>query len=419
MLYVNDTCYDERYFEFCFRRFENHEVLGSCEGRRYAVRMPDPALWLALCLYAKDRGASVFPLPADLPDTAAIRRARLGGCHFLLMGNRGESALENVETVHCAEPQSANEPGLVQMSSGTTGDPKCVERSWASVDQEIEAYLEHFEAAEDTRPVIACPVTHSYGLISGALVGLARGAMPVIIDTFNPKYILTRLADTDHSLLYSSPALLGTLARLSGEDGPMDAAITSGTLLHRAAFDLLRGNVRRLHQQYGCSETGCLTIGQDIETAHQLGTPLPHVELTAGAAAAEPEEITAKLPGSPAVRTRDLGYLRGDQVYFVSRMDDLINVSGLNVYPTEVEDVVLEMPGVEEAVVYGRSHPLSGNQVCLDFVASETISEPELRQWCARRLARHQVPMRVRQVPEIHKLPNGKVSRKALSDALN
>ena len=77
-------------------------------------------------------------------------------------------------------------------------------------------------------PVIAAPVTHSYGLIAGVMVGLGRGRVPVVLDSANPKTILRQLAGIETPLLYAAPTLLHVLARLAGEMGidmPVVAAV--------------------------------------------------------------------------------------------------------------------------------------------------------------------------------------------------
>lgn len=418
MLYVDDTHFERAYFEQCFELFERHPLLGDCKNKRIAVCLSDSAFWIALCLYAKARGGSLFPLAVDTPHDAARRRAERSGCSHLIFG-ADASALDRIETLPEAAHSGSEtrEPALIQTSSGTTGEPKYIERSWSSIDVEIESYVRHFAAADRMTPIVACPVNHSYGLISGVLVALARGLEPVIVRNLNPKYILRRLSEAESSLLYSSPTLIATLTLLATEENPLFAVMTSGTLMQKSWFEGVRKKVRHLHQQYGCSEAGCVTLGQDITAANDLGTPLPHVELVTGASAASPQEILVKLLGGKTIEPRDLGYLDGGRLHFVSRLDDMINVSGLNVYPSEVEEVVLELPGITDAVVYKRNHGFGSDQVCLHFVSEATVPHRQIREWCAARLASHQVPLSITQVDSIPKLPNGKVSRKALSDA--
>lgn len=417
MIYVNDTHFDAQYFERCFALFDRQSLLQRCESERIAVCVSDTAFWIALCLYVQQRGGSVYPLPPDMPLEAAKRRAERSGCGYLISGADGAAALDGIEAL--APSGSAGiesrEPALIQTSSGTTGGPKLIARSWASIATEIDSYVEQLDAGGLT-PIVACPVNHSYGLISGVLVALKRGVQPVIITNPNPKYILRKLADAKSPLLYSSPALLAPITMLASESRPLFAVMTSGTLLQNSWFESLRRKVRHLHQQYGCSEAGCVTLGQDIGAANELGTALSHIELSAGDGAADPREIVVGV-GGKLIETRDLGYLERGKLHFVSRIDDMISVAGLNVYPSEVEEVVLAMPGVTDAVAFKRSQGFGNDQVCLCFVSARTVAHRDVREWCAKRLASYQVPMSITQLESIPKLPNGKVSRKALAEA--
>jgi fatty-acyl-CoA synthase len=98
-------------------------------------------------------------------------------------------------------------------------------------------------------------------------------------------------------------------------------------------------------------------------------------------------------------------------------VDDTINVAGINVYPQEVEEVVMELSGVEEAVVYKRLDAYAGERVCLKFVARRAIDAEEMRGFCAKQLIPFAVPLEVEQVREIPKLENGKVNRRRLAEA--
>jgi acyl-CoA synthetase (AMP-forming)/AMP-acid ligase II len=417
MLYVNDSHYDAGYFERCYAAFARHPALRDAPRARTAVCSADAAFSLAVCLYLRANGGTVFPLPVDTPVEAARRRAAQSGCTHLLFGPDAEAALAAVESITPAsEPTlTASGPGLVQTSSGTTGEPKFIARSWSSIETELASYVRHFDAAR-LAPLVACPVNHSYGLICGVLAALERGVQPVVVTNANPKYLLRKLHEAASPLLYASPPLLAAVAMLARDDTPIFAAVTSGTTLSEAAFERIRAKVRHLCQQYGCSEAGCLTFGQDISAANDLGTPLAHVSLSAGQGAAEPAEIVATLSAS-RVHTRDLGYFEDGTLRYVARIDDMINVAGLNVYPSDVEEVVTQLPGVTDAVVFKTDGGFGGEHVSLQFVAERPLQPAEIRAWCARKLSSHQVPMRIAQVSCIPRMPNGKISRKALSEA--
>lgn len=418
MIYVDNHYFDQSHFDRCFSLFEAHAVLKRCAAHRVAVRVTDPAFWLALCFYVKQHGGVVFPLASDAPREAARRRATKAGCDYLFFGT-GEDCLETAQELpfEGATAVPGGAPCLVQMSSGTTGEPKVVERSWSEIDTEIEHYLRAFPAAHSTTSIVAAPVTHSYGLISGVMAAISRGEKPRVISNLNPKYVLRRISETPSPLVYSSPTLIKTLCALTSENHKIFSLITSGTTMQRAGFESALTKVTHLHQQYGCSEAGCITVAENIQAADDLGAPLSHLVVSAGESAEAPWPIIVHTRSRAPIDTGDVGYFESDRLRFVARADDTINVAGLCVYPAEVEEVVLEMPEVSDAAVFRKPHSLGHEQVALQFVSDRKLPSEAIRAWCAARLSPYQVPMSITQVADIPKLPNGKISRKALSEA--
>jgi acyl-CoA synthetase (AMP-forming)/AMP-acid ligase II len=191
--------------------------------------------------------------------------------------------------------------------------------------------------------------------------------------------------------------------------------MVSGTLLPAPWFSAIRGRVTHLFQQYGCSEAGCIAINPDLRRADAIGRPLPHHRVRAGTGPEAPAEIVVEGEGG-AIHTADLGYLAPDgMLIFVARKDDTINVSGLNVYPGEVEDVVMAMPGITDAVAFARPDPFAGERVTLLFSADGPVPPRALQDWCRRWLAGHQVPVEAVQVGAIPREANGKISRRAVA----
>ncbi|RYD23140.1 MAG: hypothetical protein EOP88_05360 [Verrucomicrobiaceae bacterium] len=118
MIHVDDQAHDREYFESCFARFDAHPVLSRCAGRRLAVCLQDTALWIALCLYIKKQGGTVFPLPVDTPLDGARRRAERSGCEALIVAADAES-IEVIETGPGNHAHAGTPAGLIQTSSGT------------------------------------------------------------------------------------------------------------------------------------------------------------------------------------------------------------------------------------------------------------------------------------------------------------
>ena len=132
-----------------------------------------------------------------------------------------------------------------------------------------------------------------------------------------------------------------------------------------------------------------------------------------------PEATSHALAGG-WLRTGDLGYLdEAGYLYVASRRDDLIVSGGENVYPAEVEAVLLSHPAIEEAAVLGAPDERWG-QVPVAFVklrAGVTADESTAIAFCRERLAGYKVPKRVRFVDALPRNAGGKVLRNALREA--
>ncbi|WP_226668209.1 AMP-binding protein [Metabacillus litoralis] len=409
MFYVNDQYYTIQDLEQQFSVLESIKLMRDCKNYRIAVCIPDAFQMIAICLFIRKKGGSVFPIHAATPEEGASRMASLASSHLLIY--------QSIDTIlEVSNHQNEREGFLIQMSSGTTGAPKCIERTWLSVEEELENYKATLPVDGSTKSIVACPITHSYGLISGFLACIKRGAEPVVLTNINPKYILKKLEEFPKYIFYAAPILLHTLSRLMKNEQRFDYVMTSGTVMPSNWLTLLRKVSKRVLQQYGCSETGCVTVHPNLVTSHEMGFPLPHVKIKAGDIK-NPNEIIITTK-SRSIYTKDLGYIQDGVLSFLSRMDDTINVAGLNVYPQEVENVLMNDPRIEEAVVYKKHNKLSGERVCVQFVSKEDINEIELREWCKKYLAPHQIPMEFHHVFEIEKLANGKISRKKLAGLL-
>ncbi|MFN3525662.1 MAG: IucA/IucC family protein, partial [Paracoccus sp. (in: a-proteobacteria)] len=313
---------------------------------RIALHLTDRAACLSQILRLRAAGASCYPIHPETPAAQARDLALRAGCDLLA----GDDGL--YELGQTAPPA----PGgvLIQMSSGTTGAPKVIARSWAAIATEIDAYIRAFPEAAAMTPVIAAPITHSYGLIAGVLVGQARGHVPVVLDSTNPRAILRQLAEIRDPLLYAAPPLLHVLARLAGPGG-LPAVMSSGTVLPQPWFDTIRGAARHLFQQYGCSEAGCLCIAAAPASPEDMGAPLPHIHLSAGCGSPGPVVVC---DAGAQIQTGDLGTIdaRGHLI-FAGRAAEVIDVAGINVYPAQIEAAALSLPGVTDAVAFALPDP--------------------------------------------------------------
>lgn len=122
---------------------------------------------------------------------------------------------------------------------------------------------------------------------------------------------------------------------------------------------------------------------------------------------------TAQAWQGDAFSVGDLGRLDGEFLYLEGRREDLIITGGVNVYPAEVEAVLLECPGVREVAVFGRDDELWGQRVCAAFSGEATVEQ--VRTWSSDTLAAYKRPKEVEHLPELPHNASGKIQRLQLA----
>ncbi|MHA6482891.1 AMP-binding protein [Paenibacillus sp. strain BS8-2] len=416
MLTVDATTFVRADMDDAWLAYRQLAYLRQPQGIKYAICMRDPMDTVSLVLYLRQEGGSVLLIHGDTPEEAAVKAAVEAGCDYLLHG-----AAHNVTRV---EESSGGErerergtPGLYQFSSGTTGNAKQIRRSWDEVGVEIAAYNEALGDYAVRRPIVWASVSHAYGLISGVLASMERGQHPIVLSGRNPKHALRLLKEHPGHLLYAVPLLIHGLSGFLTEAHRPEAVMTSGAPMPAAMFERLSQAGTVMLQQYGCTELGCVTLAGPMTGADDLGRPLSHYRVVTTPANGNPGEIIVESAASSMrpVGTKDLGLLDAEgRLRFLSRMDDVINAGGLKIYPSEVEDVMTRMQGIEEAVVFRGNHPVMGETARALVVSDEAITPSQIRDWCLQALPPYKVPSDIVMVAAIPRTAGGKISRRML-----
>ena len=135
----------------------------------------------------------------------------------------------------------------------------------------------------------------------------------------------------------------------------------------------------------------------------------------------QPEETAKVLTADGWFRTGDVAVIQDDgYVRIVDRKKDMINMSGFNVYPNEIEDVIASHPDVLEVAAIGVPDEKSGEAVKVFIVSrSGNLTVKEVREWCKKRLTAYKVPRHFEFRDELPKTNVGKVLRRQLRDEAN
>ncbi|MGH9093126.1 MAG: class I adenylate-forming enzyme family protein, partial [Acidimicrobiales bacterium] len=343
------------------------------------------------------------------------------------------------------------DPALVVYTSGTTGSPKGAVLTHANLLAGTGALALAWRWEPADRLVLALPLFHVHGLCAGLLGSLAAGASVVLLERFVAGEVLDAVHRHRASLFFGVPTMYhrilttgraAELARLrlcvSGS-APLPAALWG-----RARRD---GGVAVL-ERYGMTET-MLTLSNPYEGERRpgaVGFPLPGVEArldggdAGGAGAPRPAPVEGEegellvrgpsvfagyweRPAATAECFQGAWFCTGDVVGagpggYLSvrgRRHDVIISGGYNVYPAEVEDVLLGHPDVAEAAVTGTPSDEWGEEVTAWVVTAGEAPSPEaLAAYAAERLAPYKRPRAVRVVDALPRNAMGKVRRSEL-----
>lgn len=359
-------------------------------------------------------------------------------------------------------PAASRDPesiAAILYTSGVGGEPKGVMLSHRALAANIEqaAAVEPPLVTSDDVVLGLLPMFHVYGL--NAVLGFAirAGARIVMVDRFDADGLLATIRDEGITNLPLAPPVIAAwagrgdlreaLARVrvivSGA-APLDADLA-------AAFEASSG--LPVDQGYGMTEAApvvatTLASRQPGEKPKpgSVGRPLPGITVQireasgAEAATGEVGEILVRgdnllsghWPPGPDGRgaegpdadgwyaTGDVGYLDDDgDLTVVDRVKDLVIVSGFNVYPSEVEDVMGDVDGVANVAVVGVPDPTTGEAVVAFVVAADPSADADalvaaIRARCEKNLARFKQPTQISVVADLPSSATGKIAKERL-----
>ena len=287
------------------------------------------------------------------------------------------------------------------------------------------------------------PLFHVYGL-NAVLGGVLRSrAKLVLVERFDPQGTLDLIEDEACSVVPVAPAVFAHwqgVDRLEERLGPVRLMLSGSAPLSPELVESFTARTAiPVHQGYGLTEASPVvtsTLCSERLQPGSVGAALPGIGLrlvdeAGGTPAGEdPGEIqisgdnlfSGYWPdgsGGPDAdgwwSTGDVGFLdaSGD-LFLVDRLKDLVIVSGFNVYPVEVEEVIREVAGVTEAAVIGVEDATTGEAVVAYVCApgaDPVATEDAVRRHCAQRLARFKQPTRVEVVDDLPLTVTGKVQK--------
>jgi len=352
----------------------------------------------------------------------------------------------NYTSANSPHPQPGEAPFYIGFTSGTTGHPKGILRTHASWLHSFAASRVEFNINPTDHVLAPGSLVHSLSLYT-AIETLAMGASLHILPTFSPKAILTLLNTAPITRLVAVPTLLKAIATAAqNQTFPyLKTVIVGGsklspTLRQQLATIFLKSDIL---EYYGASELSFVSIASSCESVppESVGRPFHSVTVSVqkddGSGAADIGEI-----GWIGVRSSMIcsGYLEpqtsngfryeqgwatvGDRgyldahgyLYLVGRERDMLISNGINVYPSEIEAVLLQLPQIENAVVLGLPDDCRGDLICavLTWNGSEHLKRPTLIHHIHTHLDRAKCPRRFFAVDSLPITSSGKIARSQL-----
>lgn len=335
-------------------------------------------------------------------------------------------------------------PGVpLHPTSGTTGLAKLALRPGASAVGEAAHYAETIGV--DQRDVILAltPMSHAYAFGMCVMLPLITGATVVSLRRFAAGPTIKSIAQHSVTILPAVPAMLDVL--LFGAGGRALSAprivLSAGAPLSRRTATRFQAATGRLPcPLYGTTETGGITVATAGITADEIGCvgpPMRGVEarihpadgVLPGADAGRvevrsssmmlgylgPGGIEQSLQADGWFQTGDLGRIGADgRIYLLGRETDVINVAGMKVVPSEIEDVIGQMPEVVECKVYAGEHDSGSQFVKAAIVAEPTADLAKIRAHCEKHLVYYKRPQRLFRLDALPRSAAGKILRDQL-----
>jgi len=296
--------------------------------------------------------------------------------------------------------------------------------------------------------LLVLPLFHVYGLNAGLGLTAAATATGILVERFDPVETLDVVRERKVTNVIGAPPMYVAWSMLPNLRQSMSsvrlAVSGAAPLPGEVLANVAASSGHEVYEGYGLTETAPVlttTLCSTTPKPGSIGRPIPMVELRLVDETGD--DVDEDDPGEIVVRganlfsgywpdgdggpdaagwfhTGDIAYADADgDLFLVDRMRELILVSGFNVYPREVEDVITAHPDVAEAAVIGVPHPYTGETVRALVVPREGVQlDPaSVIEHAALRLARFKCPTSVEIVDELPHSTTGKVAKGKLRSA--
>jgi malonyl-CoA/methylmalonyl-CoA synthetase len=348
---------------------------------------------------------------------------------------------------HPEYPSASPEtPAVIIYTSGTTGRAKGAVLSHGNLVANSRHLVEEWRITAADRYLAVLPLFHVHGLGNGICAWLATGCTMMLVERFDHALVVEWFEEFRPTLMFGVPTIYVRLLELPAENtnamGQGMRLFVSGSAPLPAPIhaQFLERFGHTILERYGMSET-LMNIGNPYDGERRpgsVGVPFRDVDARIVDEAGSPvavdtvaqlevrgpnvfggywrnPEATAKAFRDGWFRTGDMAERSSDGYYTLrGRASDLIISGGFNLYPREIEELLLDAAGVYEVAVVGTSDARRGEVPIAYIVAESSVSDESLRALCAANLASFKTPRAFIRVASLPRTALGKVQRHLL-----
>ena len=303
-------------------------------------------------------------------------------------------------------------PGLVLFTSGSSGEPKAALHNFSKL-------LDKFRVKRKSLRTINFLLFDHWGGLNTLFHIMSNGGTVVILENRTPDYVCGLIEKHKVELLPTSPTFLNMLIISRAYERYSLESLRMISYGAEPMPESLLKNLNKLfpaitlQQTYGLIELGVMRSKSEDNGSLwvKIGGEGFSVRVVDGMLQIKSDSAMVGYLNAPSPFTEDGWFMTGDAVeikndYFriLGRKSELINVGGEKVFPQEIENTILEIPDIEDVLVYGETHPLTGKIVCakIKYAGSEAKSEVIniIRKYCRSKLEPFKVPVKIQLVDE-------------------
>lgn len=353
-------------------------------------------------------------------------------------------------------PSAMDDVALLIHTGGTTGVPKAAALTHANLMANVEESIAWVPVLHEGAEVFYCilPLFHAFGFTIGFLAGLRLGATVAMFPKFDTAMVLAAQRRLPCTFFLGVPPmyerLLAAAESTNVDLSSIHFSLSGAMPLSASLADQWEQATGGLMiEGYGMTEASPILLGSPLASSRArgaLGIPFPSTQVKI----VDPENPSREVPEGEVgeliargpqvfsgywnqddetaevftqdgwLRTGDLVQVRDGFIYMADRRKEMINSSGFNVYPSQVEEAVRSMPGVLDVAAVGVPAGESGEDVVAAVVleAGASVTLTDLRKWAEKSLAHYALPRQIVVMTELPRSQLGKVMRKKVREQI-